>query len=207
MTRPSAAQPKIVFIRLRPESFLDPEALLTFLRHELLHVADMVDPRFGYMKDLLASDTGPSYDAILRTRYRVVWDATIDGRLARKGWAKPGCREVRLKEFSRTFSMLNAAVTEAFSRWFDGEAHTHAAIMAFAQDPRGLGSQVGRLAGRCPICRFPTVRLDPDPARLSAAGRRELHADHPRWRLDEGLCSQCLDLYEASASGRRERRV
>jgi hypothetical protein len=33
---------------IRPESLLDPLVLLTFLRHELFHISDMLDPHFGY---------------------------------------------------------------------------------------------------------------------------------------------------------------
>lgn len=33
---------------IRPESLLQPEAILTFLRHELLHIAEMLDPAVAY---------------------------------------------------------------------------------------------------------------------------------------------------------------
>ena len=47
--RPRKRRPRIV-VRLRPQSLLDPEALRTLLRRELLHVADMLDPAFGYLQ-------------------------------------------------------------------------------------------------------------------------------------------------------------
>jgi hypothetical protein len=62
------------------------------LRHELMHVADMLDPAFGYERSLPTSDDGPSADNIVRDRYRVLWDVTIDGRLARAGLAHPDAR-------------------------------------------------------------------------------------------------------------------
>jgi hypothetical protein len=48
---PVDAAPTIV-VRLRPQSLLDQGALRTLLRRELLHVADMLDPAFGYLKEL-----------------------------------------------------------------------------------------------------------------------------------------------------------
>jgi hypothetical protein len=189
---------KVMLVRLRPESFLVPTTLLQFLRHEFLHVADMVDPRFGYRKELPSADAGPSYDNILRNRYRVVWDTTIDGRLQQGGFLGPEIRDVRLRDFTATFPMLGPEVSQAFSCWF-AEAHpTHEQIAAFIRDPTGVrDSGEEEFAGRCPVCRFPTAALDPRPERLSPEAQRELQADNPRWRLEQGLCSQCADLYQA----------
>jgi hypothetical protein len=55
----------------------------------------------------------------------------------------------------------------------------------------------GAHTGRCPLCRFPTAALDPRPERLSAATLAAIHDHHPSWDIEQGLCPQCLDLYEA----------
>jgi hypothetical protein len=47
------------------------------------------------------------------------------------------------------------------------------------------------------LCRFPVAALDPDPERLPAAAREAIAAGHPGWQISHGLCTQCLDLYEA----------
>ena len=189
---------KVILVRLRPEAFLDPPALLAFLRHEFLHLADILDPSFAYQRRLPCVDAGPSYDHVLRNRYRVVWDTTIDGRLLRRGFANPEVRSARFKEFRAAFPMLGGEVGQEFERWFDAEHPTHERLVAFIRDPASFGdTPEGRFAGRCPICRFPTAVLDPHPERLSEEAREELHDDYPWWRLELGVCSQCVDLYQA----------
>ena len=196
---------KVILVRLRPESFLEPRALLRFLRHELMHVADMLDPSFGYQKQLPVFDTGPSYDNILRHRYRVVWDTSIDGRLFGRGVVGPEVRQARHREFAATFQMLGEETRRSFSRWFSEDNPAHDDLVAFVCDPRGFGhGRSNRFTGRCPICRFPTAALDPHPERLTEAARTELKADHPSWNLDQGLCAQCADLYQARMAMRRE---
>ncbi len=191
----------VILVRLRPESLLEPETLLNFLRHEFQHLADMLDPTFGYRKQLPVSDAGPSYDNILRNRYRVVWDATIDGRLSRRGFAGSEVRQVRSREFGATFQMLGDEAGEAFATWFDDDHPTHERLVAFVLDPTSAGTPSGdRFVGRCPICRFPTAVLDPHPERLTEGAQRELIDDHPWWSLERGLCAQCADLYLARHS-------
>jgi len=131
---PPAAAPTIV-VHLRPQSLLDPDALRTLLRRELLHVADMLDPAFGYLKELPVVDRDPAALNLLRDRYRVVWDATIDGRLCRGGLLGTRVREARLFEFTRAFPMLNEGAETAFVPCFDGPRPTHATIVALVRDP------------------------------------------------------------------------
>lgn len=189
-----------VGLLLRPESLLDPDALLSFLRHELFHIADMLDPDFAYEPTLPQSEGGPVYDRLLRDRYRALWDATIDGRLLRRGWAPPSRRDEQLRNFTRAFPMLGAETTELFNRFFDYGPHTHAELVAFACDPgmtvRVSASQPG---SRCPLCRFPTYVFEPDPARLPDEVILRIHQDFPQWRPAQGLCRQCADLYGARA--------
>ncbi|OFW16918.1 MAG: hypothetical protein A3F69_05370 [Acidobacteria bacterium RIFCSPLOWO2_12_FULL_66_10] len=187
----------ILVLRLRPATVLDPDRVRALLHHELTHVADMLDPAFGYERSLPSSDDGPSGDNIQRDRYRVLWDVTIDGRLARSLRAdQPGAsRDARWREFAATFSMLGDACRSAFNAWFDCAHPTHAELVAFALAP--AGSETTRNSGRCPLCRFPVASLDPRPDRLSPATVTAIGEHHPSWDVAQGLCSQCLDLYEA----------
>jgi hypothetical protein len=187
----------LLALRLRPSLLLDPEPLRALLRHELMHVADMLDPAFGYERRLPPSDDGPSADNIVRDRYRVLWDVTIDGRLARAGLAHPDARAARRREFGSTFSMLGDRAGRTFDEWFDRVVPTHQAMAVFAITPPGsVGDERGG-TGRCPLCRFPVASLDRHPDRLSAAARSLIERDYPSWSIDRGLCPQCLDLYEA----------
>lgn len=187
----------LLALRLRPSLLLDAEPLCALLRHELMHVADMLDPAFGYERSLPPSDDGPSADNIVRDRYRVLWDSTIDGRLARAGLAHPNARAARCREFAATFSMLGDRAGHTFDEWFDRIVPTHQAVAAFALNPPGpLGDHRGG-TGRCPLCRFPVASLDRHPERLTAAARSLIEREYPSWSIDRGLCPQCLDLYEA----------
>lgn len=187
----------LLMLRLRPAALLAPEALRTFLAHELAHVADMLDPVFAYERVLPPSGDGPSGDNIRRDRYRVLWDVTIDGRLARSGVADPRARDVRRLEFTKTFSMLGDRSRDLFDDWFDRIRPTHAVLVAFAAAPNGTGSTNAADSGRCPICRFPVASLDPQSGRLSPEAEALIRSDQPAWNIAQGLCSQCLDLYEA----------
>lgn len=189
-----------VRILLRPESFLKPSALLTFLRHELLHITDMLDPAFGYQPSLPVGEGGPAYDALLRERYRVLWDATIDGRMVRHRWLPESLRSQHLDHFGRTFPMLGEQMEQHFSRFFDIEPHTHDELVAFALNPSAptlAGTSKFHPGGRCPLCRFPTHAFEPDPEALDGNVVDEINRDFPDWQPSLGLCRQCADLYRA----------
>ena len=193
-------QQRNVCILLRPESLLDPAALMSFLRHELLHITDMLDPDFGYEPTLPAAVGGPAHDRLLAERYRALWDATIDGRMARRGWASDSIRDERLKDFRRAFPMLGEDSAQIFSRFFDRERSTHPELVAFACNPPAAGGETPTTASpgnRCPLCGFPTHSFAPEPGRLPPEVIAEIVKDFPRWQTSLGLCLQCADLYRA----------
>lgn len=204
-----------VVVRLRPEAFGAPDRLLQFLRHELTHIADMLDPRFGYEPHLPQPAAGPAHERLLRDRYRVLWDAAIDGRLARLGRAPASVRDERLRDFVRAFPMLGPHAEEVFASFFDGSACTHADLVAFATSPGALAGAVppdhrsptrhspgGQAPGphpgeRCPLCRFPTHAFEPDPASLPEGVLAAIRLDFPAWYPGQSLCHQCADLYHS----------
>jgi hypothetical protein len=195
-TLKTARQPVLV-VRLRPASLLDRARLLAFLRHELQHVADMLDPEFGYERSTPAG-TSPAYANLLRDRYRVLWDTTIDGRLCRRGLLDPAVEELRRREFSATFGMLEEpSREESFQRYFRSLQPRHRELWSFASQPltagdRGTGPHVSR---RCPLCSLPTVSFHPNPKELGPAVLSAIHQDFSAWSPDRGLCFQCADLY------------
>jgi hypothetical protein len=190
------SRPMLV-LRLRPILFLQADELRALLRHELLHVADMLDPAFGYERALPPSTDGPSYDNILRERYRVLWDVTVDGRLVRAGLLDDRAREARWHQFRTTFRLPSNQDRRVFDEWFEIVQPTHAALLAFIRTESATGTTHGTVQGRCPLCRFPVARLDLRPERLSVGARQAIQTVHPAWTPEQGLCTQCLDLYEA----------
>ncbi len=194
-------------ILLQPKSLLDAARLLAFLRHELLHITDMLDPDFGYEPALPAAEGGPTHDRLLKERYRVLWDATIDGRMARRGWASARVRDERLEEFACAFPMLGALTEDLFGGFFDRDAHTHAEVVAFASDPRTGSRETASPGSRCALCGFPTYDFEPAPESLPEHIVAAIAADFPAWRPSRGLCGQCAELYRAremSLSAARE---
>ncbi len=185
---------------IRPESLLDPLVLLTFLRHELFHIVDMLDPHFGYEPVLPAAEAGPTHDRMLQDRYRALWDTTIDGRMVRRGWAPESVRPERFYDFARAFPMFGEETAQMFSRFFDHESHTHDELVAIARDPReaiGGSWETSQPGSRCPLCNFPTHSFELEPERLSAETIAQISRDFPKWDPSQGLCLQCADLYRA----------
>jgi hypothetical protein len=200
------ARRRAVVLRLRPETLMLHDRLRFLLRHELLHIEDMLDPRFGYEPRLPVSAAGPIHEQLLRDRYRVLWDAFIDGRLARLGWAPAGIRDERLNDFARAFPMVRERTETAFARFFEGTSLTHSELVAFAADPeRALGWDRGEPSPgeRCSLCGFPTHTFEPEPERLSPEVIVRIRQDLPGWDPAAGLCQQCADLYRSrSLQGR-----
>lgn len=191
---------RLLRLLIAPETFLADEHVLTFLRRELLHVADMLDPAFGYEPTLPATTAGPTHQRLLRDRYRVVWDVVVDGRLVRAGHLPAETRTQRTGEFAAAFPGLDDADAAAtFDRFFDDPAPTHAAIVEFVTRPAARGNP---MAGTCALCGFPSADPDPDPDGLLDAAGGELARDFPDWRPADGCCRQCGDLYRSAVLSR-----
>jgi len=200
LVAPDAAGPagRTLLIRVCASTFQDPERLLGLLRSELLHVADMVDPAFGYQPTLPPSDGGPSYECLVRERYRALWDVSVAGRLIRRGVADAEVEACAAASFRAAFPMLGEVAERTFRHFLSGAAHTHADLVGFALAPRGaLAAERLVPGGRCPLCRFPTFAPEPVPETLPQAIVERVVSDFPTWRPNQGLCRQCADLYRA----------
>ena len=192
---------RTVRIALQPESLLDRERLLAFLRHELFHVADMLDPAFAYEPTLPKTKGGPTYDTLITNRYRVLWDVTINGRMARRGWIASPVRDGQWSDFICAFPMLEQDAAECFERFYDAEKPAHPELAAFAFDPRAAAgvSTGGSVAGtHCPLCKFPSHSFEAKPDQLSEEVLAAIAHDFPHWTPVLGLCAQCADLYRSS---------
>jgi hypothetical protein len=182
---------RLLRVLVAPETILAPDVLTPFLRRELLHVADMLEPRFGYEPHLPRAG-GPAFERLLRDRYRAVWEVTVDGRLVGTGRLPAAVEPERRARFLRAFGgMERQAASAAFARFFSDPAPTHAGIVAFVLAPEALGA--GPRAAACPLCGFPTRELASDtlPEEVIAA----IAEDFPRWQPEDRCCQQCADLY------------
>ena len=189
---------RVILIQLRPERLLD-SGLRYWLRRELMHVADMLDPGFGYERFIPSGNGGPGYSNLLRERYRVLWNIWIDGRLVRRAWLPEEVRAKRLQEFTQFFPDPGGGVESKFNELFCSDFQTHAGLMALARNPKNSGPEnVGVPQVRfCPICLFPSFNLIDGIADLPWETRKEITEDFPDWRPEQGICRQCADLFQA----------
>ncbi|MCC6156305.1 MAG: hypothetical protein IT367_21240, partial [Candidatus Hydrogenedentes bacterium] len=134
---PCADKPTLV-IRLRPESFTRPDEITGLLRHELMHISDMLDPAFGYdpsPQQFLHDDGVPT---VLRDRYRVLWDTYIDGRLVQEGRAAGIAYERRCAEFGQVFKVLESFSIAAFDKVFGASELSHRHLLELSRNPRAI---------------------------------------------------------------------
>ncbi len=185
-------------IKLRVERLREPEQLEPFLRHELMHISDMLDPDFGYRYE--PSERIQKH--LVPRRYQVLWDTYIDGRLERREPKETTSREERQREFELLFSFLpRRQRAAAFQEIWNAQEMTHTQLLEIAEEPTKLalltaGAEMVTLtpiSGTfCPLCQFPTFEwTDPEPGMTAI-----IQEDFPTWTQEEGICGRCHEYYQ-----------
>jgi hypothetical protein len=207
---------KKVIIRLYPELFIEGTEMRRVLRHELMHVSDMMDKDFDYDVNEEFSPS-PMEERIMRDRYRLFWDISVDGRLVNKGLETTAAREERKREFDSFFSKIPEESRELiFSKMWDAEEPlTHGRMVELSKDiNKVLGLAVGSRSAEelleekkklgplpgttCTLCGFPSfdwveeVAEDEDIVKI-------LKEDFPDWEPQDGVCSRCAEYYKIKA--------
>jgi hypothetical protein len=188
-------------LALRLERLRDAAGLRDYLRHEFTHLHDMLDPAFGYSPALELPGLNAAQKRLARERYRLLWDITIDGRLAAAGRAPMQTREQHSGAFARAFSFWpEQKQAETFSPLWGSRSPRHIDLLALIADPRGLrdGHRPGPGAS-CPLCDFPTFHWA-DASALPAEIMRRIVGEFPAWSAEQGLCNRCLETYMAAAN-------
>lgn len=189
-------------LRILPTRFSSPSELERVLRHELGHVADMLDPTFEYGAGLVEG-TAPARRT-LGDRFGLLWDCTVDGRTARSGAVPWRTRAEYEEACVRMFHRLPAeSVKAVVGRLWEGERLDYPALVRFAADETALSAWAGVAAdepqaaspvpgGPCPLCGFPThawaASFDPQVVRL-------IQADFPTWQPHQDACERCVEGY------------
>lgn len=208
---------KGVGIKLIPRRFYDP-ALTRYCRHELMHIADMLTPEFGYDPDTKVGQN-PGEETLILQRYRVLWCLNIDSRLQAAGKESMLSKEDRFKEFRSWYRKIPPTqLKSVFEGLWQTEAMTHSELVEMATDTtrvmeRALeieGSEVPEIQNRimlmpgfpCPLCRFPTYtwveNLDTSVEKHVLDFIRE---NHPGWDTEFGACDRCVEVYKLRAEG------
>jgi hypothetical protein len=187
-------------VALRPERFGDAPGLTRFLQHELGHLADMVDEHFDYSPHLDGTGPAGSQSRLVRERYRLLWDVSVDGRLTGRGLATVADEAQRRGEFERGFAFLpETRRAELFAALWSGKLARHDALMAVASDPRGLrGARVPLPGAACPLCGFPAFAWT-DGGQLAPDVQGRIGADFPGWSAADPVCARCAEMYAAVA--------
>ena len=189
-----------IVISILPELLCDVDAALRFLRRELTHITDMLDPGFHYEPRLPRQPAGPAHDRILQDRYRILWNCSIDGRLVRRGRLPESARASRSVEFRHYFACLGEHVDTCFKRVFAGPRPSHTDLVDLARNPEvGFGLRLERPPSRhqCSLCGFPTFSFEPAPETMADDVLGAIRSDFPGWTSERGLCRQCADLYRS----------
>lgn len=134
-SRTQEVQRPSIGIMLRPISFVEGDETLNLLRHELLHIVDMLDPAFEYTPAFSCEEDAAIPETAILERYRALWNASVEGRIARERLGNSFRRAQRLAEFASVFGMLGEQTEQAFSHMFDQSGHTHPQLVAFARAP------------------------------------------------------------------------
>jgi hypothetical protein len=188
-------------VGLHPKHLVQNASLLLFLRRELMHLNDMVDPVFGYQPELALRSPFPGAQRVARDRYRQLWDTSIDGRLHRSGRAALQTKAERWSEFADAFAFWTEARRRAVfeSLWAD-PAPTHQGLAELARHARDLEAAAGPGPGiPCPLCAFPTFAWA-DETRLTRDAIKAIQSEFPRWEPTQGACARCSRIYQLKAA-------
>ena len=198
-------------IRLFPEQFMDITHLRKFIRHELMHVVDMLGEKFGYKEGKLAKL--PVEETIVREKYKLFWDIFIDSRLEKRGKETVRSKDERFGEFEKLYARLPADGKKAvFEGPWKEENLTHDKAVELAKDFTKLVAVYGGTlqegvkeakkvlipGSPCPLCSFPTFNWL-DTASLDEQIIRLIKADFPDWQIDDGICDRCAECYTVRA--------
>ena len=190
-------QTMTLLIGLQASRCLDPSQLVAFLRHELLHVSDMLDPAFAYDPHSALGGACDAEDDATRERFALLWNLAVEGRMRRRGWQTPIEEVVRRRAFERAFACCDAARRQAVWQSLETQQQwTQRELLALAQDER-LTRMLGEGGVRCPLCHFPTREGGRDWQGERAAIVEAIRADYPRWSPAQGACLQCIELYRS----------
>ena len=202
---------KRVVIKLLAERFHDNVFLKKLIRHELMHVVDMLTASFGYKDERLGLN--PMEESIIKERYSTIWDIYVDSRLISQGKETVVDKEGRYLEFAALYHGFPSDVNEAiFNALWEDRTLTHDRILALAENVNKVMAIADDLVigkaerkkrtllpgAQCPLCEFRTYNwvenIEQEPHLVKA-----VQEEFPNWMPDDGICERCLEVYRCNA--------
>lgn len=199
------AGPRTAVVALRSERFARAAALIHYLRHEFTHLQDMVDPAFGYSPELYLPGWNSAQQRLVRERYRLLWDITIDGRLVNAGHPPMAARAQHAAAFAGAYNFWPPdQQARVFDSLWQGATPTHAEVLDLASNPRGLRvDQKPSPGASCPLCGFSTF-VWRDTTSLAPAIKAAVTGEFPDWTVEQGLCDRCHQSYQVAVANRAD---
>lgn len=188
-------------VALRPEFLVTRTNVDAFLRHELMHLQDMLDPAFGYVPELAVSGPSLNQSRLARERYRLLWDVSIDGRLTLSRRNTVATQEQRWTEFTNAFSFwTEGKQKEVFESLWTNPSPRHELLAELVSDPRQLQAADGPRPGApCPLCGFPTFVWATE-ATFAEPTLSAIRSEFPHWTAEQGACARCANIYRVNRS-------
>ena len=190
-----------ILITLTPEQFCKPDRLLDYLRHELQHIEDMLNPDFGYKINSSNPKVSSLIDSLFLQRYSILWDLTVDGRLSNKNLPTSLSKEKHFEKFQQTFQLPPRESSRLFDYFFDNPKPKHEELEDFAVDPLGWlqdrRSAKDASKGNCSLCTFSSTDLITYPEKFPEEIIELIQKENPDWKLSDPVCSHCIDIYES----------
>ncbi len=150
MRRCNAA--RTLVIQITPRRLASRRMCCDALRRELLHAADVVNPRFAFRRDDLLG--GSPQENLVRDRYHVLWRVNVEGRLLRERRLEQPAVDAILRAASCVFSGAGASnedVEQGIADFLRRDDATHPELLAAAGDPNLLCAAADARSGAGPL--------------------------------------------------------
>ena len=190
-----------ILITLTPEQFCKPDRLLDYLKHELQHIEDLLNPCFGYKLNSSNPNVSSLIDSLFLQRYSILWDLTVDGRLSNKNLPTSLSKDTHFEKFQQTFQLPPGESSRLFDYFFDNPNPKHEKLEDFAADPfdwlQDRKNAKDASKGNCSLCTFSSTDLTSDTELISEEIIELIQKENPDWKLSDPICGQCIDIYES----------
>ncbi len=181
-------------IRLTVGRFAEPALLRRILRHEFLHLEDLLDPAFGAVSGQRFGGS-PARRRLREDRYREAWAASVDARLGAEALYTEAEHWGR---FRRLFGALPEGDALGLFRALRARRPSHPELKAQADLGNPEAGALPAPGGPCPLCQFPTHGWTGAEALARIAPR--VREDYPGWSPEAGLCARCAERYELAGT-------
>ena len=187
---------KMVLVGIQTVRLLDRKLLTSFLRHELMHVSDMLDPVFQYQPDSKLGGINRIEDDLIRRRFQLLWNLYVSIRILKMGHVPFLAAEQLKTRLTASFPLMDQSAQEdKLDQVLGRENVTQEELLALARGERSH-RLIGEGGHLCPLCGFTSFdRVD--YAKLeNRSVAQTIQTERPDWTPSLSSCRQCLELYQ-----------